>query len=65
MEITSHDILRFLVIAFPMLVVGVWAWAQGRRIKKNREISEALRRRSDESVVTVVGVPIGGEGGDA
>ena len=65
MEITSHDVLRGLVIAFPMLVVGVWVWSQRRRIRKNREISAILQKRSDESVVTVVGVPIGGEGGDA
>jgi hypothetical protein len=65
MEITSHAVLRGLVIAFPMLVVGVWAWSQRRRIRKNREISAVLQKRSDESVVTVVGVPIGGEGGDA
>jgi hypothetical protein len=65
MEITSHGVLRGLVIAFPILVVGIWLWSQRRRIRKNRETSETLRRRSDESVVTVVGVPIGGEGGDA
>jgi hypothetical protein len=47
MEITSHEILRGLVIGFPILVMGVWGWSQRRRVKRNREISEVLRKRSE------------------
>jgi nicotinamide riboside transporter PnuC len=47
MEITSHDILRGLVFAFPMAIVGIWAWSQRRRARRNKELSEVLRRRSE------------------
>jgi hypothetical protein len=46
MNLTSHDIVRGLVIGAPMLLAGLWIWSQRRSARENEKTSFVLRRRS-------------------
>jgi hypothetical protein len=65
MNQAPHDLIRFVGFGVYVLAVSFGGWWRRHRAKRNKELSEVLRRPADESVVTVVGVAIGGEGVDA
>jgi hypothetical protein len=46
MNLTSHVIVRGLVVGIPMPLTGLWAWLQRRRAKENERTSSILQRRS-------------------
>jgi hypothetical protein len=46
MNITSHDIIRGLVVGVPLLLIGLWGRLQRRRAKENEKTSSVLRRRT-------------------
>ena len=64
MNFTSRELMP-LIYVIEGMIFAILVWLHRRRAKRNKELSEILRRRSDESVVIVVGVLIGGEGGNA